>query len=1527
MNHKSLFAQPVLRTPRQGGSTRDRPSRIHPDAAMEQQGDDDGHGSVDHLDLSLVEEHPATQQEPTFLASTTSGSKSGRRVDASFFDTEGQRRELPSQNSSAVDLGAQGAGSFSWLSPSRSVSVSPLPESALVGAGTPNPRGNLLQGVQFEGTPVVVVDDGEEETRGDSGEEADVEADDSHTAPLLRSNGEDQEPALGPKGSSVRRKRSWSKKRGEAAVDPRVAHTARGARKKRLAIRSHHRSLFWVLILFFVTLMAFCIAAFVLLEVFASQQSRDLQEWQTFGNCRNTLPLVGSRLIRYTSLSLQASSSPILPFLQRILLGNVTYLESTCLPFLNDIGTQAGEAVYKDIPEVTFSADGTNFPLREVRTRPMLNVLSSIITSSKAALSADLSTQDKVYTNADLAYAIRNSLNVGRVGLNPLAESLIFSEVEQNRKDRVTNLVAMSCMLVVVTVMYFLMVLPVFFLQRKRQASSLRLFLAVPRAVVIRQYRKYREAMTGSQGGRKETDSMQSILEENSAGTHSINRKFRNLRQNIPFVSLLLLLVAMVSFGLFFTCMNLSFETTTSLPKEQNLANSRQFLVYDMLGHVDIFNQVSRHRAFVTSASLDSSFAGLLVHAMGSLSEINTELSAAWNEYNDVEEQLRFARLNGERLTGDDAPRLVDEQENLLFSLRCDVENPNTNITDSECTFYSTEVINVLLNIKRFVSRDMSFQLATPTSQTPDEVANVYAWVSDASASLNSNLNSAADTFNRSRVAYETARSEEQELSQALNVSGFLIAMIGLTLVFALLVLPAYNTFQRKTSQLYRIFGFLPSQAIQQQELLFKFLYRGEQVSEEELNKTLTEGEQKVFTMLNKAGDGLVMIDEKAIITIVNDRLCEMSGWTREELVGNNVKMLVPPATRPFHDGYIASQVRNGNSQIMWSAVDVFLYKKGDVEKIPVKVSPSEGKVHGKKFFAAYVHDLTEEEEFSKSIQKNEQKLSSILEGWKDGLILTDRKCNIITVNPAMSTIFGFTKEEFLEMNVSQLCPSPHAELHDEYLEKYLRTGESDVIGTGRQIRARRKDGTEFPAFLNVVDGRVGSDEFFVGFVRDFTETEAELRRLQMIGSQWKGLFDFVEEGIVVTDDRANVIRMNQTAAFMLRVQNVSDFCQGGHNVREFVADTRQRQLHDSYVERFKREGVFTTKEDGVRGRVRRLDGSTATMLIRVQEFRMRNQRFFAAFLEDEGPLERQRSQLTSMLHQSSFLLRGVYPSSMLAAIAAARMEDTCVYQEHSFTTVLALDMVNFTRFSSQSSPEAMISMMSEIFDMFDAVAERHNVHRAKIIGDAYIAVAGLPPRTDVRALSEERQLQQSLSEGEESRHSSSSNVMLIPGGASQTGGEGSSEGGEAAFVRPPPLRRQNTASSLDPASSQANLTHLMNPLNQKHAINVMMFGMEIIQALDTFNVDKRSDLHIRVGIDSGSLVTACMGRARSFEVFGGVLDHATLLETTGKPDQLHVSEATYTMVSDLFPVATRVVSDSGVVSFLVQGLMEECSI
>ena len=59
-------------------------------------------------------------------------------------------------------------------------------------------------------------------------------------------------------------------------------------------------------------------------------------------------------------------------------------------------------------------------------------------------------------------------------------------------------------------------------------------------------------------------------------------------------------------------------------------------------------------------------------------------------------------------------------------------------------------------------------------------------------------------------------------------MSGLLIGLLGLIAVMFLLVIPAYQAFERKTFQLYKIFGYLPQDAVQQQEILFKFLYQGE---------------------------------------------------------------------------------------------------------------------------------------------------------------------------------------------------------------------------------------------------------------------------------------------------------------------------------------------------------------------------------------------------------------------------------------------------------------------------------------------------------------------------------------------------------------------------------------------------------------------------------------------------------------------------------------------------------------------------
>ncbi len=91
-------------------------------------------------------------------------------------------------------------------------------------------------------------------------------------------------------------------------------------------------------------------------------------------------------------------------------------------------------------------------------------------------------------------------------------------------------------------------------------------------------------------------------------------------------------------------------------------------------------------------------------------------------------------------------------------------------------------------------------------------------------------------------------------------------------------------------------------------------------------------------------------------------------------------------------------------------------------------------------------------------------------------------------MNPAAERIFGYSADEVIGHNVSMLMPEPYHSEHDGYLERYRRTGERRIIGIGREVRGRRKDGTEFPMDLAVSATNVGKRRIFTGLVRDITE-------------------------------------------------------------------------------------------------------------------------------------------------------------------------------------------------------------------------------------------------------------------------------------------------------------------------------------------------------------------------------------------------------------------------------------------------------
>jgi two-component system, LuxR family, sensor kinase FixL len=122
------------------------------------------------------------------------------------------------------------------------------------------------------------------------------------------------------------------------------------------------------------------------------------------------------------------------------------------------------------------------------------------------------------------------------------------------------------------------------------------------------------------------------------------------------------------------------------------------------------------------------------------------------------------------------------------------------------------------------------------------------------------------------------------------------------------------------------------------------------------------------------------------------------------------------------------------------------------------------------------------------AVKDREERLRAILETAVEGIITIDDHGIIESVNAAAERIFGYSESEIIGKNVSMLMPSPHREAHDSYINNYLRTGHAKIIGIGREVAGRRKDGTIFPMELSVSEVKLAAQRMFTGFIRDITE-------------------------------------------------------------------------------------------------------------------------------------------------------------------------------------------------------------------------------------------------------------------------------------------------------------------------------------------------------------------------------------------------------------------------------------------------------
>lgn len=224
--------------------------------------------------------------------------------------------------------------------------------------------------------------------------------------------------------------------------------------------------------------------------------------------------------------------------------------------------------------------------------------------------------------------------------------------------------------------------------------------------------------------------------------------------------------------------------------------------------------------------------------------------------------------------------------------------------------------------------------------------------------------------------------------------------------------------------------------------------------------------------------------DNEGVVQYWNRAGEELFGYSKNEIRGSSIAMLYRDENQQSFLDHI-DELRDGRQVCR----QVPVKKKNGVEFwVDICSRWVKDGANNHEFIISSVHDIQEKLETRKQLSVAEARAMAILENTAEGIVTTDKNGIIQSFNKAAEKIFGYRAEEAIGENVSILMPSPYRENHDRYMENYLATGQKKIIGIGREVTGRRKDGTVFPMDLSVSELVIDDQRIFTGIIRDISE-------------------------------------------------------------------------------------------------------------------------------------------------------------------------------------------------------------------------------------------------------------------------------------------------------------------------------------------------------------------------------------------------------------------------------------------------------
>lgn len=268
--------------------------------------------------------------------------------------------------------------------------------------------------------------------------------------------------------------------------------------------------------------------------------------------------------------------------------------------------------------------------------------------------------------------------------------------------------------------------------------------------------------------------------------------------------------------------------------------------------------------------------------------------------------------------------------------------------------------------------------------------------------------------------------------------------------------------------------------------------------------------------MLDAALDAVVQIDAQNRVTYMNPAAEALWARSASEVIGQNVKTLVPREHQAGHDGFIQRHRDTRQNRIVGSSREVEIERPDGTRRwVSLALSKVErpGEPHG---YAAFVRDVTEDRERREIINQT-------LEQALDAVVTIDDD-NIVTfMNAAAEKLWGYDRSEVLGQNVKILVPKVHQSRHDDYVNANRNTGEDKIVGSAREVQLHRKDGTELTVQLSLSRVRLKDKTLYTAFLRDVSEEVARREQVKVLSL----VANETDNSVIITDADGKIEYIN----------------------------------------------------------------------------------------------------------------------------------------------------------------------------------------------------------------------------------------------------------------------------------------------------------------------------------------------------------------------------------------------------------------